>query len=81
MVLLKDLPENIVCNIPSYCTGVECCIYSDSIDYNFKMDINIDACSKMMTVNIERLFVDISLVEDQFQIKGEYWLFGVVRLW
>ena len=31
--------------------------------------------------NVVRLSTDISLVEDQFKTEGEYWLFGVVRLW
>ena len=47
----------------------------------FKTEVNIDACSKMIEVKIERLSTDISLVEDPFKTEGEYWLFGVVRLW
>ena len=52
------------------------------LDYgNFNSEVNIDACSKMIKVNIERLSTDISLVEDQFKTEVEYWLYGVVRLW
>ena len=80
-VLLADLPDNIRCNIPSYCTGVECSVYSGTLGYMFKTEVNIDACSKMIVVKIERLSTDIYLVEDQFKTEGEYWLYGVVRLW
>ena len=52
------------------------------LDYGkFNTEVNIDACSKMIVVKVERLFTDISLGEDQFKTEGEYWLFGVVRLW
>ena len=52
------------------------------LDYGrFNSEVNIDACSKMIVVKVERLFTDISLGEDQFKTEGEYWLFGVVRLW
>ena len=51
-------------------------------DYGkFSSEVNIDACSKMIVVKIERLSTNISLVEDQFKTEGEYWLYGVVRLW
>lgn len=80
-VALADLHTNIMCNIPSYCSGVECCVHSDILDYDFKVEVNIQACDKMLVVTIERLHVDISLVEDQFETEGQYWLFGVVRVW
>ena len=52
------------------------------LDYGkFNLEVNINACSNMMVVEIERLSTDISLVEDQFKAEGEYWLYGVVRLW
>ena len=52
------------------------------LDYGkLNSEVNIDACSEMIVVKIERLSTDISLVEDQFKTEGEYWLFGVVRLW
>ena len=52
------------------------------LDYGeFNCEVIIDACSKVIVVKIERLSTDISLVEDQFKTEGEYWLFGVVRLW
>ena len=47
----------------------------------FNSGVNIDACSKMIVVKIERLSTGLSQVEDQFKTEGEYWLFGVVRLW
>ena len=78
---LADLHTSVMCNIPSYCTGVECCAHSDVLDYNFKVEVKIQACDKILVVMIERLHVDISLVEDQFETEGQYWLFGVVRVW
>ena len=52
------------------------------LDYGkFNSEVNIDTCSKMIEVKIERLSTDISLVEDQFKTEVEYWLYGVVRLW
>ena len=52
------------------------------LDYGkFILEVNIDVCSKMIEVKIERLSTDISLVEDQFKTEVEYWLYGVVRLW
>ena len=53
-----------------------------NIDACSKMiEVNIDACNIMIEVKIERLSTKISLREDQFKTEGEYWLFGVVRLW
>ena len=37
------------------------------LDYGkFNSEVNIDACSKMIVIEIDRLSTDISLVEDQF---------------
>ena len=47
----------------------------------FSSEFNIDACSKMIEVKIERMSTDIHLMEDQFKTEGEYWQDGVVRLW
>ena len=52
------------------------------LDYGkFNSEVNIDACSKMIVVKIERMSTDIHLMEDQFKTEGKYWQDGVVRLW
>ena len=52
---LLELPEEISCHIPDYCTGIECCVFVGLIRRSFQVQVLLDGCSNKVTVAIEKL--------------------------
>ncbi|KAL3873866.1 hypothetical protein ACJMK2_036950, partial [Sinanodonta woodiana] len=80
MVDLPHLPDSLACNLPSYCTGVDCCVEVDLIASSFNVYLVLDPCSYTLMVGIERLKTNISLINYVFGTWSNFYLDGVVRL-
>ncbi|KAK6174798.1 hypothetical protein SNE40_013376 [Patella caerulea] len=60
---LPALPSNLGCYIPDYCTGIICCTEVSQVRRAFQAHILIDGCNFQMSVGIEKIFFNISLVD------------------
>jgi hypothetical protein len=62
-ISLSDLPPSMTCIIPDSCTGVDCCVDVDILARSINTYVLLDACNYVMRVGIEKLNVNISLID------------------
>ncbi|XP_053398211.1 uncharacterized protein LOC128556642 [Mercenaria mercenaria] len=74
------LPEFIACHIPSYCTGVDCCVYVDLVKRSFKIYVHLDPCNYIFAIGIDQFGLNISLLEYDWGKTEEFSMFGVMRI-
>ncbi|XP_071145134.1 uncharacterized protein [Mytilus edulis] len=80
-VSLTPLLGPISCMIPSHCTSVDCCIDVDFLDRSFNSFLDVNTCTNVMTVGIEKLVIDpISLLNYTFGKTEHFNLKGVLRI-
>ncbi|XP_041378093.1 uncharacterized protein LOC121390363 [Gigantopelta aegis] len=77
---LPTLPSSVVCHIPSYCTGIDCCAEADNIGMSFNARVLLNACDFSLEVGIEALDYKISLVEYNWNQWETFNLKGVVKI-
>jgi hypothetical protein len=58
---LEDLPRELKCYIPNYCTAIECCMTVGVLNRNFRLALDLDACNNRLLASIENLKMNISL--------------------
>jgi hypothetical protein len=61
-VTLPALPEQVRCDVPSYCTAVECCLNIDVLKRGFNTILSLDACSNRLVIGIENLKLNVTLL-------------------
>lgn len=54
------------CIVDDTCTGVKCCVEMSLLDRSFVYSVRLDACSFMLTVGIEKLTYNHSLIGYKF---------------
>ena len=80
-ISLPALPNGLMsCHIADYCTGITCCTDVDLIGRSITTSVDLDVCDYTLEVKIEKLSVNISLVDYQFNKKDQVYLFGAIRL-
>ena len=80
-ISLPTLPNGLVsCHIADYCTGITCCTDVELIGRSISASVDLDVCDYTLQVKIEKLSVNISLVDYQFNKKDQVYLFGAIRL-
>ncbi|KAK3612535.1 hypothetical protein CHS0354_024512 [Potamilus streckersoni] len=79
-ITLPKLPGPVTCHIPDYCTGISCCVDVRSIGRSFHVYVDIDSCDHRLTVGIEQLHVNISLIGYVWGQKQSLSLKGLVLL-
>ena len=63
---LLPLTSDLSCNVLASCTGVQCCATSSTLQRTFEIYINIDPCAKSLSIQIEQLFYNHTLVDFQW---------------
>ena len=58
------------CIVDDTCTGVRCCVEMSLLDRSFVYSVRLDVCSFMLTVGIEKLTYNQSLIGYKF---GKSW--------
>lgn len=60
--ILPQIPSSVRCNIPSFCTGITCCIEESKVlRRQFTVGVEIDDCNHVMKVHLEQLTIRIQL--------------------
>ncbi|XP_063420822.1 uncharacterized protein LOC134706043 [Mytilus trossulus] len=80
-VSLTPMTSPISCLIPSHCTAVDCCIDVDFLDKSFHTFLDVNTCTNIMTVGIEKLVTDpISLLSYEYGKLQQFNLKGMLRI-
>ena len=59
---LDPLPNDVVCYIPDFCTGVHCCVNTGVLNRNIHVVFELNGCDHRLVVGIENFRRNISLV-------------------
>ncbi|CAG2190929.1 unnamed protein product [Mytilus edulis] len=59
----SKLPESLVCYVPDYCTGIDCCYNFDLLDLSLNINLYIDTCNYQIRGRIETLEFEISFFD------------------
>lgn len=63
------LPLHARCHIPHYCSGFSCCVHDEHIlHHHFTVGIRLDDCNHLVTIQLEKIFIEIPLVNCTFGI-------------
>ncbi|VDI79784.1 Hypothetical predicted protein [Mytilus galloprovincialis] len=79
-VSLPALPYSTTCHLSDDCTGITCCTDVDLLSRSISTSIKLDPCEYTLQIQIEKLVVNISLVDYQFGKQDGVYLFGVILL-
>lgn len=60
-LVTPELPDFIVCYIPSSCMEIDCCLKVDLIGRNLRTVIKLDPCNFVLHLEIEQFTWDFSL--------------------
>lgn len=76
---LPTLPTSIICSLSDTCTGVDCCVDVELLGRSIHTYVDIDPCYYRMTVGLERMEFNTSLVDYTWGSVIDVALYGVVR--
>ncbi|XP_060567959.1 uncharacterized protein LOC132726631 [Ruditapes philippinarum] len=79
-VKLEDLPRELKCYIPNYCTAIECCMTVGVLHKNFKLALDLDACNNRLLASIENLKMNISLGDYEWGTQQTITLKGLLKI-
>jgi hypothetical protein len=80
IVGLPALPALTSCNIPDYCTGVDCCVDVNLLGKSFNAFVSLDPCNLQLRVGIENWIFNLTLVNYNWGHVEEFNLNNVVRI-
>ena len=66
-VQLNNLTSDpMVCHLDFTCLGVDCCIQVDMARRTLRASLNLDPCSQIMTIALERFTINVDLTNYTF---------------
>ncbi|KAK3101652.1 hypothetical protein FSP39_005219 [Pinctada imbricata] len=77
---LQTLPSYAACRLPSYCTGAQCCVDVGLLGRTFDTHVFLDACNHRLSVGLEKLDINITLLDFAFDQWKQYTLSNVLRI-
>jgi hypothetical protein len=80
ITLPVDISNSATCYIPDTCTSIDCCIEVATLGRSFRTYVDIDTCSYKLTVEIDKIHLEYSLVDYEWGKKETYTLFGLLNL-
>ncbi|VDI03913.1 Hypothetical predicted protein, partial [Mytilus galloprovincialis] len=79
-VPVTALPVYARCRLPSYCTGIQCCVAVPILKRTFETHVLLDACAYKLSIGIEKLVINESLFDYTFNTWKTVSLGNMVRL-
>ncbi|XP_060596418.1 uncharacterized protein LOC132750445 [Ruditapes philippinarum] len=79
-MMLPQLPDELRCYVPDYCTAVECCLDVGLLKRGFSVILSIDACSNRLVVGIEDLQLNVSLNDYNWGSTEVITLLGIIQI-
>jgi hypothetical protein len=75
-----ELTESVTCHIPTFCTGVQCCIRSDVFQRNIQTFVYLHACTNIIEIGIEKMQFSLDLNSYDWGTERIVSLQGVFKL-
>lgn len=80
-VLLPPLPSSVSCHIPDSCTSIDCCAEVAFLGgRSINVQVLMDPCEAIMSLNIERMQYNITLFDYDFGTTDHFTLQGAIRI-
>ncbi|XP_052071170.1 uncharacterized protein LOC127709608 [Mytilus californianus] len=77
---LPTLPSNMACQLPDFCTGIQCCLYIPLLDMSVEFHVLIDICNLKLSIGLENLVINESLSDYSFNTEKKMSLGSMIRL-
>ncbi|XP_076076023.1 uncharacterized protein LOC143046845 [Mytilus galloprovincialis] len=77
---LPTLPSNMACQLPDYCTGIQCCLYIPLLDISVEFHVLIDICNLKLSIGLENLVINESLSDYNFNTQNNISLGNIIKL-
>lgn len=68
------------CYIPDKCTAIYCCTDIPQLNITVNTGIDLDICDYRLTVSLEEVTIEYSLVDYEYGSKKKFSLFGLFDL-
>ena len=72
--------DPVICYLDYSCSLLNCCVSVEKIDRSMSVQIKLDPCSQKLTVNLERISIEVDLLTFDFGRRhffNLYWLLFV----
>ncbi|XP_052081234.1 uncharacterized protein LOC127719258 [Mytilus californianus] len=76
---LKNLSEPVSCNLDATCNKIRCCVNVEDLGRTMEVSLSLDHCNSILTIQLERLTEEISLIDYKWGTKLKHGLVGVLR--
>ena len=77
---LPDLKGPVSCHLSSSCTSIECCLDVVQINRSVAFFLNIDTCNYILSLGIENLVFNKSLIDYNFGKYEQYNLVDLIQM-
>ena len=74
------ISDYATCYVPDTCTSIDCCIEVTKIGRSFRTYVDVDTCNYKLTVEIDKIHLEYSLVDYEWGKTETYTLFGLLSL-
>ncbi|XP_060596420.1 uncharacterized protein LOC132750448 [Ruditapes philippinarum] len=75
---VDPLSNIMTCNLGESCSSVDCCIDVYLLERSFNVQFNLDPCTNMLEVSIEKLTFDVPLSDITYGTPSRFCLYGMV---
>ncbi|XP_063447893.1 uncharacterized protein LOC134727441 [Mytilus trossulus] len=77
---LPTLGSNSVCHLYDTCTGISCCLHSNTVERNFNVYLKLDPCTQKLDIGIEKYQFDFSLYTFAFETTQYFHIDRVIEI-
>ncbi|ESO82597.1 hypothetical protein LOTGIDRAFT_236952 [Lottia gigantea] len=77
---LPALPSDLSCQVPDFCTGIDCCLQVPFLKRSFRAVASINMCTNVLTLSIEKIKLQKSLINYNWGQPDSFNLRGVIRV-
>jgi len=78
--LILNPPPSVSCVVPSSCSALSCCVDVDFMSRTINTEIYIDPCTYTLSLTIEKLHVETSLLTYKWGEPSKFSLQGGIAL-
>ncbi|VDI23782.1 Hypothetical predicted protein, partial [Mytilus galloprovincialis] len=77
---LMELPAEVSCYITDTCTGIQCCVMNTLLQQTFEISFLLDSCNSRISIGIEKIQYNSTLLDFQWGAHYSFSLQGIVRV-
>ncbi|KAK3589057.1 hypothetical protein CHS0354_008707 [Potamilus streckersoni] len=77
---LPVIPQSVVCNLPNYCTGLDCCVELDWLNRSVHVYFYIDTCQYIVRGGIEKFTFEENILDYKWGTVKEIELLHILKI-